>query len=381
MSLQTIELLSPVYVTFFWSAVFLLGAGKNRRSRIGLGIFMMLAFILYVCHAVYFSRNFLLYSYLDGIYILSTLSVYPVYYLYVRFLSTGKPFEMAQLSHFIPALLFGFTTIFFYSRLNMQERISQAENPQLGINSENLSHSILYISSVMTRIILAMQVVSYLFMISRLLKEHEDQVNELFSNTERFKLNWVNRLTIIMVLMALTSIALAIAGRGFFVGNPEALIIPSVLTTVLLFSFGYIGNEQTTEFYFNELNSEESKMAVSSNQGYELVKTRFEKFLSEKKPYLNADLKIWDLCRDLNTNRTYISRVINEEYGMNFCSFINHKRVEEAKKLLTDKEHDNYSLEAIAELSGFGSINSFQRAFKDFENSTPGKYRMSQTIS
>ena len=60
---------------------------------------------------------------------------------------------------------------------------------------------------------------------------------------------------------------------------------------------------------------------------------------------------------------------------MNFNEFVNHYRINEAKRLIQDSENELYTLDYIAEKSGFGSINSFSRVFKAFEGVTPGKYR------
>lgn len=65
-----------------------------------------------------------------------------------------------------------------------------------------------------------------------------------------------------------------------------------------------------------------------------LSKERFEKYMQEDKPYLNPELKITDLTRELQTNRTYLSTFINRTYGMNFKAYINDCRLREMEALL-----------------------------------------------
>jgi AraC-like DNA-binding protein len=67
--------------------------------------------------------------------------------------------------------------------------------------------------------------------------------------------------------------------------------------------------------------------------------------------------------------------LINEEFGMNFNEFVNKYRLIEAKELLCSKNHNIYTNEHIAEMSGFGSAASFSRVFKESEGITPGNYR------
>ncbi|MCS3102171.1 hypothetical protein NXW38_25100 [Bacteroides ovatus] len=63
---------------------------------------------------------------------------------------------------------------------------------------------------------------------------------------------------------------------------------------------------------------------------------KFEKYIYEHRPYLNPDLRITDLMQAFHTNRTYISRFINREYGMNFSRYINMLRLREMEALRND---------------------------------------------
>ena len=67
---------------------------------------------------------------------------------------------------------------------------------------------------------------------------------------------------------------------------------------------------------------------------------------------------------ELQTNRTYVSNLINQEFSCSFNEFVNEYRIIEAKKLIAEKDSKNYSLDYISEAAGFGSINTFIRVFK-----------------
>ena len=60
---------------------------------------------------------------------------------------------------------------------------------------------------------------------------------------------------------------------------------------------------------------------------------------------------------------------------MNFSRFVNQFRIGEAKRMLKDRQARYLPVETIGEQCGFGSLNNFIRVFRDFENTTPGKYR------
>jgi len=91
--------------------------------------------------------------------------------------------------------------------------------------------------------------------------------------------------------------------------------------------------------------------------------------------YKKTDLKITQVAARLNTNRTYVSNIINNEFLCSFSEFVNQYRIIEAKKILKEGSSKNFSLEHISELVGFGSLHTFIRVFKESEGITPGRYR------
>jgi len=111
------------------------------------------------------------------------------------------------------------------------------------------------------------------------------------------------------------------------------------------------------------------------NQNQEKIKSQLLRLFEKEQAFKNPDLKITDIAIQLYTNRTYISTLINTEYSCSFSTFVNQYRVEEAKKVLLDNVNNNFSLEYIATLAGFGSLHSFIRVFKDVTGSTPGCFR------
>ncbi len=94
-------------------------------------------------------------------------------------------------------------------------------------------------------------------------------------------------------------------------------------------------------------------------------------YLDKNKPYTNPDFSLNLLAKELNTNRTYISRAINNVANKSFVEFINEYRVTEAKKLLCSPENKQLTIEAIGEKAGFKSKSTFFRVFKTVTGVTP----------
>ena len=100
--------------------------------------------------------------------------------------------------------------------------------------------------------------------------------------------------------------------------------------------------------------------------------------MDTKKPYIDADLTIQDISESLNIPRHYLTQIINEKLNKNFYQFINEYRVEEVKKLLSDKDYQKFTITAVAFEAGFNSKSAFNSAFKEITGMTPTEYKVQQ---
>jgi AraC-like DNA-binding protein len=126
-----------------------------------------------------------------------------------------------------------------------------------------------------------------------------------------------------------------------------------------------------------ELKKDENLDLVSDTKSWntEQLKNKVIDLFEKEEIYRDSDLKITHLSLRLSTNRTYISKLINNEFKVTFNDFVNQYRVQEAKILLEKDTQQRYSLSYISETAGFGSLSSFIRIFKEQTGKTPGQYR------
>lgn len=111
----------------------------------------------------------------------------------------------------------------------------------------------------------------------------------------------------------------------------------------------------------------------------ELKDKILQKILFEKK-YKEKDYSAKQLAEDLGTNTRYISAVVNVKFHMNYTSFINKYRVEEAMTLLADKRYANLTVEQISDMVGFSNRQSFYASFYRILGITPRDYRMQHLV-
>lgn len=250
-------------------------------------------------------------------------------------------------------------------------------------------------------------------------------IRNFSSNEEKVTLRWVSTLLFFSMLLMLAPLSKIVASREEMVYSPIAILF----VISLLFQYAYLClhvikrdrfiidlSNETNMFYKSSYVSEPNetlhsiksknvlpneivnkKKALNDEFGGKLrtvaevefagnsetaedeislflkknVLTRdfFDAFMRDKKPYLNADLKITDLVNMLHVNRTYISSFINREYGVNFSVFINNYRLLEYKVLIEMPEYRKMTKSELAEMAGFNSYRSFQRTKKEVSKS------------
>ena len=84
------------------------------------------------------------------------------------------------------------------------------------------------------------------------------------------------------------------------------------------------------------------------------------------------DLSQGAMAEMAGISREYFSRIFKNVTGMNYSKWLNMIRLEKATELLAE---DGRTLTEIAMLSGFQSIPSFNRVFREEKGLAPGEYR------
>jgi AraC-like DNA-binding protein/tetratricopeptide (TPR) repeat protein len=88
-----------------------------------------------------------------------------------------------------------------------------------------------------------------------------------------------------------------------------------------------------------------------------------------------------ELSKKMNTNSTYLSRVIKTTKGCSYPQYVNSLRMEYIiEKLVTEKDFLKYSVEALSESSGYNSVDTFVRAFLLHTQMKPSEF-VKQLIS
>lgn len=116
-----------------------------------------------------------------------------------------------------------------------------------------------------------------------------------------------------------------------------------------------------------------SNIKLTNDQRKGLVE-RIGAVLEDADTICSQDFSLKDLAKMVDSNTTYVSRIINEDYGMTFANLLGNRRVREACRRINDDRYANITIEAIANNVGFKSRTAFLNAFKREVGISPSEY-------
>jgi AraC-like DNA-binding protein len=131
------------------------------------------------------------------------------------------------------------------------------------------------------------------------------------------------------------------------------------------------------KYNISEIKEKEANYrGLVSPQLMDKIQEKIMKIIVMDKKYRDKDYSAKNLAEEIGTNTRYISAVVNTRFHMNYTSFVNKYRIEEAMSLLVDKRYLDLNIEDIGEMVGFSNRQSFYASFFRNLGITPRGYRM-----
>ena len=104
-------------------------------------------------------------------------------------------------------------------------------------------------------------------------------------------------------------------------------------------------------------------------------KNKLASIMQSEQVFLQPDLTLPKLAQQVGCSVNHLSQVINAGFGMSFFDYLNHFRIEHAKKLLTQSDGQGNAVVNVAFSVGFNSNSAFYAAFKKCVGQTPAQFR------
>ncbi|HKK42483.1 MAG TPA: hypothetical protein VJ963_08750 [Bacteroidales bacterium] len=352
-------LIASFTIPLFLSFTLFATSGDNLPKKI-MGFGLLNAFFVFLANFIYFLRAFSIYLWIHSLHIATVLWIFPSIYLYVRSIVSGKGNLKKEFVHFIPGVLFGLTSaLLFGVLLSHDQKLYYLSNYRSGIQFENINLRMVYAFRSADVLMIVAQVIYYSVSFIRIPYRYHRELKEEYSNIEHFSLSWLKWFNFSFVTVGLLSVAFYFF-NPFHEGNDFFLVfflfIISVFTWVLgLWSFSQRKPGITEETNDGTVTKNHVFGKVQDNE----LANRLIRYFEDKKPFLKPDLTLTMVCKDIGTNRTYLSSVINSNFGVNFNTFVNQFRAKYVEEYL--KHYPQTTKEELTQIGGFGSVSSLKR--------------------
>ncbi|MFV0417424.1 MAG: helix-turn-helix domain-containing protein [Dysgonomonas sp.] len=212
------------------------------------------------------------------------------------------------------------------------------------------------------------QLVFYTYTFIKEYKQYHSVADNYFSGDETRHLNWV-------AIAFFSALGIGILAFSLIIfTDPVYDLIVAILCGVFYacFLIKYINYPYT----FNKVIIQEEKLLedvdVNENKTQNSLSLSIEQWVSSK-AYTEPNITIISVAGALNTNRTYLSAYINNNMQVNFSSWINILRINDAKKIL--RESPNLPIADISTNLGYADHSSFSRQFKKITGFSPIDWR------
>jgi AraC-like DNA-binding protein len=222
----------------------------------------------------------------------------------------------------------------------------------------------------------------YLYLTLKLYSHYQQYIKANFSTTDNIEFEWIRN------ILYAVSAAVVI----FFIFELLSVLFPSAYSYrfdwyayfcmgIIIFYLSISGLLSVNRNLFR-LHFKPESIAIDNNKQQavdETLRALLLEHLMINKPYLEPELSLSDLAKQLKTNPAILSKLINEGFGQNFNDFINEHRIRDLMEKLKMGEHKNQTLLGLALDSGFNSKATFNRSFKKLTSMSPKEW-MSQNI-
>ncbi len=123
---------------------------------------------------------------------------------------------------------------------------------------------------------------------------------------------------------------------------------------------------------------EKEKTALLDSQTAADYSARLMEHISANKPFLDPELSLRDLAKQIDIHPNQLSWILNQGIGKNYNEFINQFRIEAFKSIAREHESRRLTIEGMAYESGFNSKTVFNTCFKRETGLTPTQYLRQQ---
>lgn len=412
--------LLPCFVSLIWSLIAIFHRDKTTSHKL-LAVLLLVTAVYFYGDAYFVTfdlttSDYTVLVYMDMILQFITLALAPLLIIYMTSLQ-GKSMNLA-LTYilFAPAVIVGCVSSLIYANMGVEnaslffQALDEAGGSFPPAWDEPIYHMQVVVCNKVFNTILLIEVVATIFFLMVTMFRNNFKLGDLSSFLNRkHRVSAVNSMASLSLIFLVICAIRIIAGRHYLIDHHGFSFLLSFLLGALIFAMSWVGmwfdgrkftswdltHPTNVEEGQNEeiaipvepeeepipvpsvastlpsdvkTTSSEPQMVLGKKEANNLTE-QFVQYMMGKEPYLNPELSINDVAIALHTNRTYVSTVVNQNFGISFRDYINVLRINRAMDLL--KKYPDDKLEDIAGRCGFASAAQFVRKFREITGETP----------
>ena len=147
-----------------------------------------------------------------------------------------------------------------------------------------------------------------------------------------------------------------------------------LLLAFLIYWIGFTGYHRIKVVYQTEQKNTHQYLSKLPPVEIENAVAAITRAMTIDKLYLDPELTLPKLAASVNLAPKTISAILNQHLNAGFNEYVNRFRVEEVKQRLADPQNHGSTILTVALNSGFNSLATFQRVFKNFTGITPKQF-------
>jgi AraC-like DNA-binding protein len=362
-------------------SIYLLTQGKGKGlSNILFGLFFLCISLNLLDVFLLMSGAYAGASYLAGWGSCLPLLFGPLIYFYTQsVLFKGFSLSIKTWPHFLPFITCFCVTEFY---ILFQSRVVEEK-----LLSNTFQHHLPKAVSIVSTLIF-IQFLVYIIISLRKIAQYKKASGQYFSNDQQRDVSSLYSTILFFLLIVIITILNGLLSQTslanyFLVGFN--IVVFALLIFVLTVLLKALNKPATFVMSEKDLLADQpvsfSKPVISDaeqKEKQELAQTVMN-YMQSNKPWLEPELTLEQLASQLSLKPRLLSQVINEMLGKNFYDFINHYRIEEAERLLTNPKDKKITILEVLYEVGFNSKSSFNSLFKKYTGLTPSEFRKKQS--
>ncbi len=181
------------------------------------------------------------------------------------------------------------------------------------------------------------------------------------------------RFSIMMSIVFLASVV--IMCMYWFTMDSDLVLLGDALISLLVIVYFLFKNRFPVFFQLlaREMRLKRYRRTLLEGLNLEAIHERLSELMNDERLYQDMDLRMSDVAAQLMITPHQLSQLLNERNKTDFRNYVNHFRIDEAKKLLV--EEPERSVISICFHVGFNSKTAFNITFKKMTGSSPKEFR------